>query len=178
MEKEKITIRDIYLPEGAILDHRYQILRVLGRGGFGITYEAVNQKVNRRVAIKEFYSGEYMGREGNTVILTDGRRQEAFEKAKKKFMREARLLGDMSEEPGVVQVLDYFEENNTAYIVMAYVSGSSLSEYFRKKGRIAPVQMFQILFSLMQTLDKVHKYGVIHRDISPENIKPELFMSI
>lgn len=111
MEKEKITIRDIYLPEGTILDHRYQILRVLGRGGFGITYEAVNQKVNRRVAIKEFYSGEYMGREGNTVILTDGRRQEAFEKAKKKFMREARLLGDMSEEPGVVQVLDYFEEN-------------------------------------------------------------------
>lgn len=86
-------------------------------------------------------------------------------------MREARLLGDMSEEPGVVQVLDYFEENNTAYIVMAYVSGSSLSEYFRKKGRIAPVQMFQILFPLMQTMDKVHKYGVIHRDISPENIK-------
>lgn len=171
MEKEKITIRDIYLPEGTILDHRYQILRVLGRGGFGITYEAVNQKVNRRVAIKEFYSGEYMGREGNTVILTDGRRQETFEKAKKKFMREARLLGDMSEEPGVVQVLDYFEENNTAYIVMAYVSGSSLSEYFRKKGRIAPVQMLQILFPLMQTLDKVHKYGVIHRDISPENIK-------
>lgn len=171
MEKKKLTMRDIYLPENAVLDHRYQILRVLGRGGFGITYEAVNTKVNRRVAVKEFYSGEYMGREENNVILTDRNKQEAFESAKKKFMREARLLGDVSKEPGVVQVLDYFEENNTAYIVMDYVSGCSLGEYFRKKGRIKPILMFRILFSLMKTLDKVHKYGVIHRDISPENIK-------
>ena len=71
MEKKEITMRDIFLQENTILDHRYQILRVLGRGGFGITYEAVNTKVNRRVAIKEFYSGEYMGRENNTVVLTD-----------------------------------------------------------------------------------------------------------
>ena len=122
MEKKEITMRDIFLQENTILDHRYQILRVLGRGGFGITYEAVNTKVNRRVAIKEFYSGEYMGRENNTVVLTDREKQEVFETAKKKFMREARILGDVSEEPGVVRVLDYFEQNNTAYIVMDYVS--------------------------------------------------------
>ena len=86
--KEKMTMFDIYLQKNTILDHRYQILRVLGRGGFGITYEAVNTKVNRRVAIKEFYSGEYMGREENNVILTDRNKQETFESAKKKFMRE------------------------------------------------------------------------------------------
>ena len=171
MEKKEITMRDIFLQENTILDHRYQILRVLGRGGFGITYEAVNTKVNRRVAIKEFYSGEYMGRENNTVVLTDREKQEVFETAKKKFMREARLLGDVSKEPGVVQVLDYFEENNTAYIVMDYIPGCSLGEYFRKKGKIEPRQMFRIVFSLMQTLNKIHGYGVIHRDISPENIK-------
>ena len=171
MEKGKITIQDICLPENTILDHRYQILRVLGRGGFGITYEAINKRVNRRVAIKEFYSGEYMGREKNMVVLTDRNQQETFETVKKKFLREARILGDMSEEPGVVRVLDYFEENNTAYIVMDYVQGSSLGEYFRKKGRIEATQMFKILFPLMQTLDKIHKCGVIHRDITPENIK-------
>lgn len=169
--KEKMTMFDIYLQKNTILDHRYQILRVLGRGGFGITYEAVNTKVNRRVAIKEFYSGEYMGREENNVILTDRNKQETFESAKKKFMREARILGDVSEEPGVVQVLDYFEQNNTAYIVMDYVPGCSLGEYFCRKGKIKPLQMFQMLFPLMQTLRKVHKYGVLHRDISPENIK-------
>ena len=171
MEKEKTVIQDIFLQKNTILDHRYQILRVLGRGGFGITYEAVNTKVNRRVAIKEFYSGEYMGREENTVVLTDRDKQEVFETAKKKFMREARLLGDVAKEPGVVQVLDYFEENNTAYIVMDYLSGCSMGEYFQKKGKIEPKQMFQIVFPLMQTLDKIHGYGVIHRDITPENIK-------
>lgn len=142
MEKEKIAIQDIFLQKNTILDHRYQILRVLGRGGFGITYEAINTKVNRRVAIKEFYSGEYMGREENTVVLTDRDKQEVFETAKKKFMREARLLGDVAKEPGVVQVLDYFEENNTAYIVMDYLSGCSMGEYFRKKGKIEPKKMF------------------------------------
>lgn len=148
--KEKMTMCDIYLPENTILDHRYQILRVLGRGGFGITYEAVNTKVNRRVAIKEFYSGEYMGREENNVILTDRNKRETFESAKKKFMREARILGDVSEEPGVVRVLDYFEQNNTAYIVMDYVSGCSLGEYFSRKGKIKPLQMFQIDMPLVK----------------------------
>ena len=171
MEKKKTAIQEIFLQKNTILDHRYQILRVLGRGGFGITYEAVNTKVNRRVAIKEFYSGEYMGREENTVVLTDRDKQEVFETAKKKFMREARLLGDVAKEPGVVQVLDYFEENNTAYIAMDYVAGCSMGEYFQKKGKTEPKQMFQIVFPLMQTLDKIHGYGVIHRDISPENIK-------
>lgn len=166
-----------YLETGIILDSRYRITRVIGTGGFGIIYEAYNESVNRKVAIKELFDSEYMRRDGETVIVADETDQEKlegeqkrFEKAKEKFLREARRLADFSSEPGIVHVLDYFEQNNTAYIVMEYLEGIGLDQYFHREGRIKAEDMFRMLLSVMRTLDKVHENGVIHRDISPDNI--------
>lgn len=166
-----------YLGTGTILDSRYQITRVIGAGGFGIIYEAYNESVNRKVAIKELFDSAYMRRDGEIVIVADETNQEKFEeeqkrfeKAKEKFLREARRLADFSSEPGIVHVLDYFEQNNTAYIVMEFLEGIGLDQYFRREGRIKAEDMFRMLLSVMRTLDKVHENGVIHRDISPDNI--------
>lgn len=171
MENKTVTVMEYYLPEGTILDGRYQIIRVLGCGGFGITYEAINENTNGRVAIKEFYNRNYMGRINEDIVLTDGEMQAPFQKAKERFLREARRLRDYSSEPGVVHIRNYFEQNNTAYIVMEYIGGISLQEYFERKGRIEAGRLFQLLYPLMVTLEKIHKSGVVHRDISPDNIK-------
>ena len=171
MENKTVTIMEYYLSEGTILDGRYRIVRVLGCGGFGITYEAINENTNGRVAIKEFYNRNYMGRINKDIVLTDGEMQVPFQKAKERFLREARRLRDYSSEPGVVHIRNYFEQNNTAYIVMEYIGGMSLQEYFDRKGRIEAGRLFQLLYPLMVTLEKIHKSGVVHRDISPDNIK-------
>lgn len=171
MENKTVTVMEYYLPEGTILDGRYRIIRVLGCGGFGITYEAINENTNGRVAIKEFYNRNYMGRINKDIVLTDGEMQVPFQKAKERFLREARRLRDYSSEPGVVHIRNYFEQNNTAYIVMEYIGGISLQEYFDRKGRIEAGRLFQLLYPLMVTLEKIHKSGVVHRDISPDNIK-------
>ena len=171
MENKTVTVMEYYLPEGTILDGRYRIIRVLGCGGFGITYEAINENTNGRVAIKEFYNRNYMGRINKDIVLTDGEMQAPFQKAKERFLREARRLRDYSSEPGVVHIRNYFEQNNTAYIVMEYIGGISLQEYFDRKGRIEAGRLFQLLYPLMVTLEKIHKSGVVHRDISPDNIK-------
>ena len=171
MENKTVTVMEYYLPEGTILDGRYRIIRVLGCGGFGITYEAINENTNGRVAIKEFYNRNYMGRINKDIVLTDGEMQVPFQKAKERFLREARRLRDYSSEPGVVHIRNYFEQNNTAYIVMEYIGGMSLQEYFDRKGRIEAGRLFQLLYPLMVTLEKIHKSGVVHRDISPDNIK-------
>ena len=171
MENKTVTVMEYYLPEGTILDGRYRIIRVLGCGGFGITYEAINENTNGRVAIKEFYNRNYMGRINEDIVLTDGEMQVPFQKAKERFLREARRLRDYSSEPGVVHIRNYFEQNNTAYIVMEYIGGMSLQEYFDRKGRIEAGRLFQLLYPLMVTLEKIHKSGVVHRDISPDNIK-------
>ena len=169
--EENSSRLDYFLPENTMLDGRYHVLRVLGMGGFGITYEAVNEKVNRHVAVKEFFDRNIMARQGVEIVVADKNENENFREAKAKFLKEARRLGDFSAEPGIVHVLDYFEANNTAYIVMEYVDGISLARYLEQRGKVQPEAMFRLLMPLMETLDKVHKNGVIHRDISPDNIK-------
>ncbi len=98
------------LDKGTILDGRYEIRGVLGEGGFGITYAGTNIRVGREVAIKEFFCLDYMGRanDGISVILTDKEARKRFNTERSRFMKEARILGDFKDEPGVVTVLDYF----------------------------------------------------------------------
>ena len=161
------------LPERTVLDGRYRICRVLGMGGFGITYEAADEKVHRQVAVKELFARNYMERKGeNSFLITlqgSGEKQE-FEAVKQEFLQEARTVSNFSEEPGVVEILDYFEENNTAYLVMEYLDGTSLERYFGQEGLMAAGELFAMMIPLMETLDKIHRCGVIHRDISPDNI--------
>ena len=159
------------LPENTLLDHRYRILKVLGNGGFGITYEAINERINRRVAIKELFIKEYVER--NSTVSNDvtvRNQEEVFCTAKEKFLKEARTISDFSEEPGVVGILDYFEANHTAYIVMEYLNGQTLKNYYKENGKIDANELIKLLFPVMETLEKIHKCGVIHRDISPDNL--------
>lgn len=161
------------LPPGTLLDNRYLIQNVLGEGGFGITYEGINRRINVKVAIKEFYWKDYVIRnieDSQEVRVISEDNIEMIEKAKEKFMKEARVIGDFIDESSIVDVTDYFEANNTAYIVMNYLDGITLKNYLKNKGPFAAEDIFRKMLPLMEGLGKVHKCGIIHRDISPDNI--------
>ncbi len=160
------------LPSGTILEERYRIERVIGEGGFGITYEAVNEKLEMTVAIKEFYCRDYISRDvevSNDIKITAAM-GENFERAKKRFLQEAKILSGFNDESAIVKVLDYFEENGTAYIVMNYLNGISLEQYLQQNGVMEWREVLEKFRPLMETLERVHNRGVLHRDISPSNI--------
>lgn len=168
-----VTGKEYLLPPGTILDGRYRIEKVIGEGGFGITYEAVNEKIDMTVAIKEFYCREYINRDvtrSNAIYITYGDTRDDFEKAKRRFLQEAKTLSGFSEEQAIVNILDYFEENGTAYIVMNYLHGITLDQYLFQNGPMGWKEMLEKFKPLITTLERVHNRGVIHRDISASNI--------
>jgi len=162
------------LAAGAVLKEQYRIGRVLGQGGFGITYLGWDLYLDIPVAIKEYYpSGMVMRDTAVTMAVTDvtGDEDGRFHHSRDRFMREAKMLARFSQMDEVVQVKNFFLANNTAYIVMEYVEGITLKQYVKDRGgKIAPKEAFSILRPVIRTLSKVHKTGIIHRDISPENI--------
>lgn len=161
------------LTPGTLLDDRYCIQSVLGEGGFGITYAAENLRIGMRVAIKELFWRGYSSRHAKTspqIEICSQQHAPAFESHKERFLREARIIRDFSSLPGVVHILDYFEANATAYIVMEYVEGETLAAYLSKHSRIPAEELFARFLPLAQSLGKIHACGVIHRDISPDNI--------
>ncbi|NCC42271.1 MAG: serine/threonine protein kinase [Clostridia bacterium] len=161
------------LAVGTVLDDRYEIQEVLGEGGFGITYAGLNRRVNVKVAIKEFFWKDYVTRDcrdTDQIRLKREEDRERFEKEKDKFLKEARIVGDFINEPGVVDVTDYFEANGTGYIVMGYLDGTTLKDCLKKQTRFEAEEIFRTMIPLMETLGKIHDCEVIHRDISPDNI--------
>lgn len=169
MGKITITLREEPLPDGTVLAGKCRILRTLRIGESAITYEAVLE--NKKVAVKEFYNRSCMYRQDNRVLLVNEEDQWEFEKAKQKFVEEARRLSKFASDPNIVRIYGYFEANNTVYIIMEFLDGPGLNEYFHKNGRIEAPEMFRMLMPVLETLDKIHKNGMIHRDISPDNIK-------
>lgn len=161
------------LKPDTLLQGRYRIENVIGEGGFGITYAAVNEKIDMTVAIKELYCREYIQRdvtESNEIHITYASQKEIFEQAKKRFLQEARTLSGFSNENGIVKILDYFEENGTAYIVMDYLRGNTLDKYLEKNGPMDWKDMLEKIKPLVATLERVHNRGIVHRDISASNI--------
>ena len=161
------------LKPDTLLQGRYRIENVIGEGGFGITYAAVNEKIDMTVAIKELYCREYVQRdvtESNEIHITYASQKEIFEQAKKRFLQEARTLSGFSNENGIVKILDYFEENGTAYIVMDYLRGNTLDKYLEKNGPMDWKDMLEKIKPLVATLERVHNRGIVHRDISASNI--------
>ncbi|MER2080036.1 MAG: serine/threonine-protein kinase [Ruminococcus sp.] len=162
------------LRQGAMLNNRYLVGGVLGEGGFGITYIGLDTLLRFRVAIKEFFPNGMVNR-NNTVtnevqsISTESAR-ELFSKSRENFLREARTLAKFTDEPGIVAVRDFFEENHTVYIVMEYLDGITLKSYLKQVGRISPYNTVCLLMPVFRSLQKIHKKGLIHRDISPDNI--------
>lgn len=162
------------LKQGNILNKKYRIEKTLGEGGFGITYLAVDTLLELPVAIKEYYPAGYVTREtaaGNTVMPFSGEKRELYEEGKQKFIKEARAMGKLAGQRGIVAVRDYFEENNTAYIVMEYLNGITLKTYLKQnEGVLSPQETLQLIKPVVKSLALVHAQGLIHRDISPDNI--------
>lgn len=160
------------LVPGSILHGEYIIGRVLGQGGFGITYIAQNYTTKELVAIKEFFPSVMATRSGQcSVQAYNEQSSEGFFFGKNAFLQEATTLSKFSENPNIVRVRQFFEENGTAYFVMEYVDGESLKSYVRKRGGTLPFeQAKQILDPVLDALEAVHREGIVHRDISPDNI--------
>lgn len=157
-----------------ILNGKYIAGRVIGEGGFGITYLGFDLNLEIPLAIKEFYPNGFVTREAAyTTAVTSyvGKNQSEFNKWRDNFLKEARSLAKFSNLPGIVEVRDFFSENNTVYIVMEYVEGITLKEYLKQQGGKIPVDVtLQLIEPVMTSLQKVHEMGIIHRDISPDNI--------
>ena len=161
------------LAPGRILAGRYILGRVLGQGGFGITYLAWDARDKVRVAIKEFFPDSLVMRQPDTtrVALLTGDREENFRFGKEQFLAEAKTLAQFVDNPNIVSVYSYFEENGTAYFAMEYVEGESLKSYLKEKeGRLSWEETVQLLVPVMDALQAVHAKGIIHRDIKPDNI--------
>jgi serine/threonine protein kinase len=162
------------LAPGTLLQNQYLVGKVLGQGGFGITYMGWDLSLNSPVAIKEYYptgfvSRVYPGAAQLTVATSaaDGWIYNSMEK----FIQEARTLAQFSDENEIVHVRNVFRANGTAYIIMEFVRGITLKHYVESKGgKLSVRETLSILSPVMGALDRVHKAGVIHRDISPDNI--------
>ena len=167
-------LRDvIFLPLGSVLqDGAYIIGRVLGRpGGFGITYLAMDTRLDMKVAIKEFLPLQTAGRaaDGKSISVHTTEYVEDFNFGLDKFLDEAKLLAHFRH-PNIVRVLNFFRENNTAYMVMDFLEGQSLAEYLSRLGRITGPDAVELLLPVLDGLAHIHARNFIHRDVKPSNI--------
>ena len=161
------------LRKGTRLIGRYTIERVLGQGGFGITYLGIDELHEKKVAIKEFFPQGIVTRNveyEDAVTVTFVGEKDNYNKGKEKFLKEARIMARFSKDEGIVKAQDFFEINNTAYIVMEYLEGITLKQYLRENERIEPEELLELFVPLIESLDEIHSQGLIHRDISPDNI--------
>ena len=162
------------LSPGTVLDGRYLVGKTLGQGGFGITYAACDLKTGERVAVKEYYPATLAGREssGSTQLSVNAikgeRAKEEYFAGLRHFLYEARRQAKLASSPGIVSVMDFFEANGTAYYVMEYVDGSTLVKYITEP--LSFSQALALLAPIADSLMSVHQAGLIHRDISPDNI--------
>lgn len=170
--KAQIQGKPYFLPCGTVLSNRYITGRVIGEGGFGITYIGMDTTLSKRVAVKEFYPSGIASR--NSAVSKEigvlKERQGFFHSGVERFMFEAKSVAAFSDEEGIVDVQDYFQENNTAYIVMDYLDGENLKQYMRHHGLFEPEKLISLLMPVMRALKDMHAKGIIHRDISPDNI--------
>lgn len=161
------------LKPGVILKERYKIEEVIGAGGFGITYRAWDPLLQSYVAIKEYYPSGIATRstDSSKVCVPVGQEQREYHRGRIRFLKEAQDVARFQSEPNIVSIYDYLEENDTAYMVMEYLHGCTLKQYIREHGgRLDTDHILHICLSVLDALAVVHKAGMIHRDISPENI--------
>jgi serine/threonine protein kinase len=165
-----------WLPLKHILNGKYMLGKVIGEGGFGITYIGWDLNLQVRVAIKEYFPVGLATREtgrgsGHTITALPGVRQENYRQGLEKFMTEAKNLSKFYNLKGIVAVKDFFFENDTAYMVMEFVDGITLGKYLKDHGgQISEQEVLQLFHPVMESLKVVHQSGIIHRDISPDNI--------
>lgn len=166
--------KEIYhLIPGTLLSNRYEIGTVVGAGGFGVVYRAWDRTLEKLVAIKEYYPASLVSRAPGTkvVYIYAKKREEEYRIGLERFLEEARNMARFSTHPNIVNVYNFFEENNTAYCVMEYLEGISYKTYIKKQGGIIAEDMaVKVTYAVLDALTDIHKAGIIHRDIAPDNV--------
>ncbi len=161
----------IALPAGTVLDGRYIIGRVLGQGGFGITYLAYDTQLGAKVAIKEFMPSEIATRLGTTVSVVAEEKSENFAYGAERFQEEAHTLAKFIGNPNIAAVTSYFDQNDTSYFVMDYIEGISFKTYIANHGgKVSVEDALNVMIPVLRALTAVHQEGFIHRDVTPDNI--------
>jgi serine/threonine protein kinase len=150
---------------------RYEIVSVLGQGGFGITYRARDVQLGREVAIKEYLPSALAIRDHDTTVVPRSTKMaDDFSWGRERFVTEGRTLASLHRVPAIVQVFDFLEANGTAYIVMELLHGETLEGRITTGGKLKPEEVDHILWPLLDGLERVHNAGFLHRDIKPANI--------
>lgn len=162
----------LHMEPGTYLADRYIVGRVVGYGGFGVTYIGWDAKLEQKVAIKEYLPSEFSTRAPGHSKLTiySGDKAEQFSKGLNQFVDEAKRLAKFQNTTGIVKVFDSFEENQTAYIIMEYLDGETLAAKLKRDGVMAADDAISLLMPIMESLETVHEEGILHRDIAPDNI--------
>lgn len=161
------------LPPGTILNGQYLVGKVLGQGGFGITYIALDLNLETKVAIKEYMPDGLVTRTlgENTVAAYSSSKLEHFEYGMGKFLDEAKMMAKFTDVKSIVSVKNFFKENGTAYFVMDFIEGTNLAQYLQSKGGKIPLyEALDLMTEVIDALAVVHRNGMLHRDISPDNI--------
>jgi serine/threonine protein kinase len=172
-EDDRVSVVDLgdVLRIGCVLAGRFKVGRLLGRGGFGATYLAWDTNLRVRIAIKEFLPRQLAARaSGGTRICAYSGSEDVFTIGLQQFLGEARNLAQFRDHPGIISVLDFFPENGTGYMVMEYLAGNTLEQYMNMVGRIDVPIALRVLVPVADALRACHAVGLIHRDISPDNI--------
>lgn len=174
----KKAVEKMCLPAGTVLQGKYLIGKTLGAGGFGITYLAFQLNLDRMVAIKEFFPSNIAVRSEQTgssryefnLKLTGIASRESFVKSLRSFEKEGKNLASINL-PGVVGIHDFFRENSTAYLVMEFINGKNLKIYQKEHGgKLEEKELLTLLEPVIKSLEAIHEIGIIHRDISPDNL--------
>ncbi len=161
-----------YLTPGTILRNRFIVGTVIGAGGFGITYKCFDTTLGVTVAAKEFYPAGLVNRAPGECRggLLSGDKEEQYKERRKRFLMEAQSVAQFGRAKDIVNVFDFFEENGTAYIIMEYIDDVLLKDYLDKQGKVDPETAVSIIMPIIEAVKKIHSKGIIHRDISPDNI--------
>ena len=162
-----------HLPSDTLLQGRYRIGRVLGEGGFGITYLGLDENLGRLVAVKEYFPTFFVLREnsvslGVTCYTSQG--QDFYEKGRDQFLQEARTMARLDKVREIVRVMDFFSANNTAYLVMEFLEGETLKELVARRGPIPAEELLDLTRPVVAAVGTIHRAGILHRDVSPDNV--------
>ncbi len=172
VSEENKSSNPVYLKPGTVIGTHYKINSVIGQGGFGITYDGTDIKLDMHVAIKEYFPHSIADRQ-NTVsndVTCSAGTDDLYEQGMENFLKEAKNMAKFAGEANFVAVHDYFTENNSAYIVMEFVNGINLKQLMRQHGRFSTEEVMPIMIPVMNILEKIHGKNMIHRDVSPSNI--------
>lgn len=171
-DRMRVQQNPLHLAPGTILNRTYLLGYTIGQGGFGITYKGYDLNMQRVVAIKEYFPmGQVTRHPPLMVLASDENSRTLLKKGVNLFFKEALMLANFNSHPNIVNVIHFFRENNTAYIVMEYLNGQSLKDYLLGRGNsISFNEAQQILCPIMAALSDLHRGGLLHRDVAPDNI--------